>query len=218
MRVNINLASQKYEDVRRFYVRWGVALAVLAILVPLLAAFSYVKHSRAEAAARQTTDLQKEIAGLEQERNRLAAFENLPANKDVTQEKKYWNSQLARRSLSWTQLLNEMQRIMPRRAFLNSVQPELTTDGRLKLRLVITGETQADARELQEKMEVSPRFYSTRPLSVSTEKDAKPGMPPTYKWDIETFYTLPAPALSPQPVPNQRGQAPRRQLRVKEGM
>ncbi|HEY6308449.1 MAG TPA: PilN domain-containing protein [Candidatus Angelobacter sp.] len=218
MRVNINLASQKYEDVRRFYVRWGVTLAALAILVPLLAALSYVKHSRSEAAARQTTALQKEIAGLEQERNRLAAFENRPENKDVTQQKKYWNTQLARRSLSWTQLLNEMQRIMPRRAFLNSVQPEMTTDGRLKLTLTITGETQADARELQEKMEVSPRFYSTRPLNVSTVKDAKPGMPPTYKWEIETFYTLPGPALSPEPAPNQRGQVSRRGPRGKEGM
>ena len=32
MRLNINLASQKYEDARRFYLRWGTAL-VLAILI-----------------------------------------------------------------------------------------------------------------------------------------------------------------------------------------
>ena len=27
MRLNINLASQKYEDVRQFYVRWVTAIA-----------------------------------------------------------------------------------------------------------------------------------------------------------------------------------------------
>ena len=26
MRLNINLATQKYEDVRQFYVRWSVAI------------------------------------------------------------------------------------------------------------------------------------------------------------------------------------------------
>ena len=36
MRLNINLASQKYEDVRRFYVRWGTAIALTAILTLVL--------------------------------------------------------------------------------------------------------------------------------------------------------------------------------------
>ena len=38
MRVNINLASRKYEDVQQFFLRWGVALAFLAALTLLLGA------------------------------------------------------------------------------------------------------------------------------------------------------------------------------------
>ncbi len=205
MRLNINLASQKYEDVRQFYVRWGAVLAVLAFLTVLLASLSYLKYSRSTAAARQTRDLQQRIASLEKQRSQLIEFENRPENLDVKQQKKYWNTQIAKRAFSWTQLLNEMQKIMPRRAFLESVQPELTPDNHLQLRLVINGEKQEDARELQVKMEDSPRFQGPKIVAENLQ-EAKPGIPPTWKFQIETLYTPsgPAPFAAPQ---NQRGQA-----------
>lgn len=217
MRVNINLASQKYEDVRQFYVRWGAAIAVLAVLAVLLGTLSYLKYSRSKASARQATELQQKIAELEKQRDQLAAFENRPENRDVTQQKKFWNSQIARRSFSWTQLLNDMQRIMPRRAFLDSVQPELTPDNRFKLRLTITGEKEEDARELVVRMEDSPRFHSPRPVSDNVVKDPKPGMPPMYKWEIETYYTPTGPALSPAPAQDQHGEAKPAHPVAKEG-
>jgi type IV pilus assembly protein PilN len=207
MRVNINLASQKYEDVRQFYVRWGTVIAVLAVLAVLLATLSYVKHSRSTTSARETKDLQQKIAELQKQRDQMEAVENRPENRDVTERKKFWNSQIARRSFSWTQLLNDMQRIMPRRAFLDSVQPELTPENRFKLKLVVTGEKREDPRELIVRMEDSTRFHSTRILSDSEVKDNKPGMPPNYKFEIETYYTPTGPALSPAPTQNQRGEA-----------
>jgi type IV pilus assembly protein PilN len=216
MRVNINLASQKYEDVRQFYVRWGAAIAVLAILAALLTTLSYLKYSRSTASARETKDLQQKIAELEKQRDQLAAIDNRPENRDVTQRKKFWNTQIARRSFSWTQLLNDMQRIMPRRAFLVSVQPELTPDNRLKLRLTVTGETRSDPQNLMVRMEDSARFHSTRPLSEMVE-NTKPGMPPNYKFEIETFYTPTGPALSPAPAQNPRGEAKPAHRGAREG-
>ena len=98
MRVNINLASQKYEDVRQFYVRWGAVIAMLAILAVLLTTLSYLKYSRSTASARETKDLQQKIGELEKQRDQLAAIDNRPENRDVTQRKKFWNTQIARRS------------------------------------------------------------------------------------------------------------------------
>jgi hypothetical protein len=217
MRVNVNLASQKYEDVRQFYVRWGAVIAVLAILAVLLTTLSYLKYSRSTASARETKDLQQKIAELEKQRDQLAAVENRPENLDVTQRKKFWNTQIARRSFSWTQLLNDMQRIMPRRAFLDSVQPELTPDNRFKLKLTVTGEKSEDPRELMVRMEDSTRFHATRQMSETPEKE-RPGTPPTYRFEIETFYTPTGPALSPAPAQNQRGEAKPARRGAKEGL
>lgn len=201
MRLNINLASRKYEDVRRFFVRWSATLAMLAALAGLLTGLAYWKHSNAVQAEKQTRRLEQEIADLEKQRNQRAEEENRPENRDVTQQKKFWNNQIAKRSFSWTQLFNDLQKIMPNRAYLNSVQPELTPDNRLKLRLVITGEKKDNALELQEKMETSSRFHSPQIMAENPEKEARPGMPSTYKFEIETFYTPAAPLPSPPAHP-----------------
>jgi len=44
MRLTINLASQKYEDVRRFYVRWSTAIGLTAVLMVLLLFFREAKE------------------------------------------------------------------------------------------------------------------------------------------------------------------------------
>jgi type IV pilus assembly protein PilN len=198
MRLDINLASQRFEDVRQFFLRWGAALVALAVLAGLLGGLAYRKHSQTIRAQQETLVLQRQISELQARRDKAQAIDNLPENRDVTQQKKYWNIQLSRRSLSWTQLINELQKIMPNRAYLNSVQPELTPDNRLKLKLVITGEKPENGRELQRKMESSSRFRGPW-ISRETPEAGKPGAPPTYKFDIESDYIPPqtAPA-SPQ--------------------
>lgn len=207
MRVNINLASRKYEDVRRFFLVWGASLGLLVLLSVGLTVAAYFKWTGANKAAVEARQIQPEISTLEKQLNELRAVENLPENRKVIQQRQYWNSQILRRTLSWTLLLGELQRIMPNRAYLNSVQPELTADNRVKLRMVITGERKSDDLELIERMEGSRRFQSTRPLSEALQKPRK-GEGVTYKFEIETIYlppTSPEPALSPQKAANKEG-------------
>jgi len=189
MRLNINLASRKYEDVRRFFVLWTTALAVLAALAILLATLAGLNYSSSAKSGREIKELQQKNAALQKDLDRLLVIENLPANRDVTEQKKFWNGQIVKRSFSWTQLFNDLQRIMPGRAHLVSVQPELTPDNRLKLKLTIQGETKANARELQQKMEGSIRFRSPRIDSETMQNNAGPGALPIYKFEVTTFYT-----------------------------
>lgn len=194
MRLNINLATRKYEEVQQFFFRWRAALAALAGLTLLLAALAGLKHSNAVKNAKETKELQQKIAALQKERDHLMAIDASPENREVTQQKKYWNTQIARRSLSWTQLLNDLQKIMPPRAYLDSVQPDLAPDNRLKLKLVIVGEKHEDPLELVKKMEASSRFRSVKIVADTIQKPAKGQV--LYKIDIETEYS-PAPAVAP---------------------
>jgi type IV pilus assembly protein PilN len=212
MRLNINLASLKYEDVRRFYVRWGATLAALAVLAVTLAALSYIKYFHAKTAFQQTRILQQNIDALTKQRDQLVSREIAPENKDVTQEKKYWNIQISKRAFSWTQLLNDMQKIMPSRAFLQSVHPELTDDNRLKLVLVIDGEKLDDARELQKRMENSVRFSEPRIDSEKVKQGSKPGLPPTFEFDIGTFYNPAGPSISLPSTHTESGRASQRRV------
>jgi len=206
MRLNINLASRKYEEVRRFYLRWSATLAALAGLTVILATLATLSYFRSARSGREIKDLQEKVAALQKQRDALIAVENLPANRDVTLQKNFWNAQIAKRNLSWTQLFNDLQKIMPDRAYLNSVKPELTRDNRLMLKLVIAGEKRDDARQLQKRMEDSTRFRAPYIATETLEKGGQKSAPPLWKFEIGTEYAPAGQALHPQPPRDTHGQ------------
>ena len=194
MRLNINLASQKFEDVRQFYVRWSIAIGSAAALLILLIGLAVMNYSSSSKSGQRIKELQERIDSLQQQRAAAERISNLPENHDVNLQKNYWNRQINRRQLSWTQLFNDLQKIMPARAYVSSVHPEITLDNRLKLTLMIKGDTHDNGLELVKKMEKSSRFRGAAISSESSEKDQKSGME-LFKFDITTYY---APAAPPQ--------------------
>lgn len=188
MRLNINLASQKYEDVRQFYRRWTAAILFAAVLTLLLIVLAWTNFSSSSSTGQRINELKARIAGLQQERAAAETVTNLPENHEITAQKNYWNRQINRRQLSWTQLFNDLQRIMPARAYLSSVHPEITQDNRLKLTLLVVGDTHENGLELQKKMEKSASFRGPLINSETPEKDQKTGAT-LYKFEIVTFYT-----------------------------
>lgn len=187
MRFNINLASQKYEDVRRFYKLWSIAIGSLAVLAVVLIAFVIVNYSGAQKSNQHIKELQTKMNTLQKERSEAEAIANAPQNHDVTAQKNYWNKQIYRRQLSWTQLFNDLQKIMPARAYLTAVHPELTADNRLRLNLTIKGDSYSNGLELVQKMEKSERFRGTQINSQAIEKEQR-STAQLYKFEIVTYY------------------------------
>jgi Tfp pilus assembly protein PilN len=192
MRLNINLASQKFEDVRQFYVRWSVAVGFAALLMLLLIGVAWINFAGSSKSSQRIKQLQAEIGDLQKQRAAAEAISNLPENHDITAQKNYWNRQINRRQLSWTQLFNDLQRIMPARAYLSSVHPEVTADNRLRLTLVVMGDTHDNGLELQKKMERSERFRSPQ-ITMETRQKQQNSEGQLYKFDIVTYYTPAAP-------------------------
>jgi hypothetical protein len=193
MRLNINLASQKFEDVRRFYVRWSVATGSAAAMLLLLLVLAAMNYTSSSKSSQRIKDLRARIDSLQKERAAAERVSNLPENHDVNLQKNYWNRQISRRQLSWTQLFNDLQKIMPARAYVSSVHPEITLDNRLKLTLLIKGDTHDNGLELVKKMEKSSRFRGAAISSEATERDQKSGVE-LFKFDIVTYYTPASPA------------------------
>lgn len=188
MRVNINLASQKFEDVKQFYMRWSIAIGLAAVLTVVLAVLAWLNYSGSAQSNERIKTLQERIATLEKKRAMAQEISNRPENHDVTAQKNFWNKQFVRRSFSWTQLFNDLQRIMPPRAFVSSVRPEITNDNRVKLTLLIKADKHDNALELVRKMERSERFRNPLINTDSVEMDQRTKQV-LYKLDIVTYYT-----------------------------
>jgi type IV pilus assembly protein PilN len=208
MRFDINLASHKYQDAREFYVRWGTALVlVMAITVGL----AWMAWSSYKTTARNTKDiraLREKIAQVDQERQQAEAVLNRPENRDVREQSQFWNDVIDQKSFSWTQLLSDLEKIMPARAYVVSAAPEITPERQLLLKLSFVGEQFDNANELVEKMEHSERFHLPRIQAAAPRKQETTGQgsaafnsatPGSAGWqfDILTYYTPAAPAAPP---------------------
>lgn len=193
MRIDINLASQRYEDARQFYVRWGAALAaVLALTLGL--GFLAWRHFQSTAIDRKhINESQDKINTLQEQRRHAEEVLNRPENRDVRDQSRFWNDVIDQKSFSWTQLLADLEKIMPGRAYLVSVQPTLTPEKRLDLKLTIDADSHENGIELQKKMEHSEHFYLPKIVSEGVRLNQSPGSTPVTEFVIETFYTPTAP-------------------------
>ena len=191
MRINVNLASLKYEDARRFYLRWGTLLAIILIATVLLGSLAWSDFRSSKQDRQAIADLRGKIAAVEEEQQKNEAILNLPKNQDVRDQSGFWNEVIDQKAFSWTQLFSDLEKIMPGRAYVISVQPTLTKERRLKLKLMIAGEKHEDAVQLVRKMESSERFRF--PEIIDETSMNQQGRPPIVQFDIETYYTPAAP-------------------------
>lgn len=208
MRININLASQKYEDAGEFYARWGTALGLILIVTLGLLFLSWRYYQFTAGARKRIDQLHEKIAHLDQERAHAEAVLNRPENQDVRDQSRFWNDLIDQKSFSWTRLLSDLEKIMPKRAYVESVQPTITTDKRLQLRLMIIGEKLDDAEELVKKMEHSEHFRGTY-IDSETPHSQTTGGPMVAEFVVITFY-VPAASAQQQrtntsPTPGKKG-------------
>ncbi|HLH08497.1 MAG TPA: PilN domain-containing protein [Terriglobales bacterium] len=187
MRLNINLASQPYEDAREVYLRWGTAVVIVGLLAAVLcyATFSawHRYHSINGDIAREKTTLQK----LNQQQAEDLAILNEPKNSDVRQQAAFLNDLIERKAVSWTHIFNILEKMMPPQMHVVALRPKLD-NGDILLELDVAGQSRERALELVRRMEQSPSFRDAQILAESTENVNANTGPDVLKFVISAQY------------------------------
>ncbi len=199
MRLDINLATRPYEDVGRFWSRWGTALAGLTLLTLILL---YTSISGWVAAAKERgliAQRQHQIQEREDERLAAEATLNLPENSSTRDRSRFLNELFARKSFSWTRVFADLERVMPTRLHLVSIHPELEPDHQLALKLVVAGESRERAIELVRQMEDSRHFRDTH---IDVEQAMGPqASGDNVQFEISALYVPDSGAATPGGMP-----------------
>jgi|CZKK01.1.fsa_nt_gi type IV pilus assembly protein PilN len=194
MRLDINLASQPYEDARQFWMRWGTALAAVAILTLALLSITISGWLAAKKDHARIADLKAGIAQRDLKRKQAEQFLNRPENRSTRDQSQFLNELIERKSFSWTRVLEDLEKVMPARVHLVSIHPELDEDNQLKLKMSIAGDSRDRALELARRMEDSRRFAGTH---IETESFSPSTTGDPFKFNIAATYvpeTVPVPA------------------------
>ena len=185
MRLNINLATQPYEDARQFYLRWGGALGALTLLAIVLSYTTFASWNRYRMfnrdIARENATLQK----LDQQQADDLAILRQPQNNDVHQRSTFLNDLIQRKSVSWTHIFSELEKLMPPQLHVVAIQPQIE-DGDVLLKMDVVGQSRERGLELVRKMEQSHSFRDAQLVS-ETVQSGNNG-PETLKFQITAQY------------------------------
>ena len=200
MRINVNLATNKYQDPSEFYLRWGGALVLGLLATVVLGLMSWADYRSTATDRKKIDHLRSDISNLDHQYAANQAILNRPENKDVRDQSSFWNEVIDQKRFSWTQLFSDLEKVMPGRAFVINVQPSVNKEHRVKLRLMIGGEKHEDAVDLMRNMEHSQHFRNTALLAENSVAAAGRG-PSFVQFDIEAYYTPESPAQPPRAAP-----------------
>lgn len=173
MRFDINLASERYIDARRFYSRWVPVLTVLVVSTIGLLGLAYARHRDVRDLGAQIAAMREKNHKLDMERAAGEALLNQPENSRTRAQSQFFNGLFVRKSLSWTALLSELEQIMPPRVQVVGIHPQLKPDGTLLIQFTIAAERREDAVEFVRKLEGSPHFAEPE---LTRESDKRAGL------------------------------------------
>jgi Tfp pilus assembly protein PilN len=194
MRLDINLASQPYEDAQQFWMRWGAAVGAVGLVTLVLLALTITGWMNARRDRASMAEKRALIADRDHRRAEAEEFLNRQENRNTRDMSQLLNEMIERKAFSWTRVLENLEKVMPPRVHLVSIHPELNDDNQLGLKMLVAGDSRDRAIELVRRMEESRRFAQTYILreghSLSANGDSE-------QFEIAAFYI---PEMLP-PVP-----------------
>jgi type IV pilus assembly protein PilN len=198
MRIDINLATHPYEDSRRFWFRWGGALAALGIVTLALAYFTIHGWIDARKDRALMQQYQEQIAARDKEKADAQALMNLPQNSSTRDRSQFLNDLFYRKAFSWTQVFEDMEQVMPPRLHVVSIHPELAPGDELEIKLAVAGDSRDRALELVRKMEASQHFQQTEIEQETAQSNSGGTSTDTVLFNISALYVPESEVLSKQ--------------------
>ena len=186
MRFDINLATRPYEDARRFYIRWGAALAATVLFTVVLLSLLYSNWQSSRDVEARITELHRKINLLDFERAANEAVLNRAVNLATRNRSTFLNALIVEKSFSWTEVLSDMENLVPAGAHVLAIQPRLGEDNQLSVAINAESQSRETLLLLARRMENSVHFR--RPVIRAENNSKTPDGQVSVKFVIDALY------------------------------
>ena len=186
MRFSINLSSEPYENLRPL--RAAVALlALLAVVLSLTVGWK-ARHNRGETRvlAEQSDQLDQDLVKLREDQRVLTKDLARPQFQEIRDRSTFLNSLIIRKSLSWSQLFMDLEKVLPDRVQVAAIRPSHNESAQAQLNLTVLSLTVAPLVELLKNLESSPQF--AKPVVNSQRYPGEKSNDPMIALDLSVLY------------------------------
>lgn len=160
MKVVFNLASHPYENLRPYYTAAVIAFTMGVILALLLAGEERQHRSETRSLTQQLGRFETELTGLDREQQELEQWLRRPEVQKIRDHSVFLNSLILHKSLSWTRMFLDLEKILPAKAQVTAIRPHLNQSQQPELSLTVTATEMGPLVELLKNLESSPQFGS----------------------------------------------------------
>ncbi|MGC2297177.1 MAG: fimbrial assembly protein, partial [Acidobacteriaceae bacterium] len=161
MRIAVNLASRPYVDLRPVYSRLRTWILILALVGGALWFLYRNDRSQAQIAQAQVTGVENHVRELEQQQRSYQAMMRKPKESGILRQSGFLNGLFQQKAFSWTSTMTDLETVLPAGVQVLSLDPIVTPDGHVTIRLRVTGERDREL-DLIRNLEKSRHFVSPR--------------------------------------------------------
>lgn len=176
MRISVNLATRPFVELRPLFARLRIAMAALAVLAIGLTIGLRLMSKRVDAAESRMRELKTQTSVLVNQRQANEARMRQPSNQAVLERSRFLNDVFQRKSFSWTAVMMDLENVLPAGVQVTSIQPVITPDGDVNIRLLVSGERDREV-DLMRNLERSQRFVSPRLVNESAQSQDQSSRP-----------------------------------------
>ncbi len=168
MRIQVNLATRPFVELRPFFQRLRITMAVLVLAGLALAIGAHLLAARAATQQAELDGLREKTIAFQQAKLRTEQRMREAPNARVLDRAHFLNTLFLKKSFSWTAVMMDLENVLPNGVQVTSLEPQVAPDGNVIIRLRVAGE-RANAVQLVRNLERSRRFRQPR-LSGETSQ------------------------------------------------
>jgi type IV pilus assembly protein PilN len=168
MRITVNLATRPFVELRPFFLRLRIFMAVLAVVGVGAILAAHVLQQKLDVAKDQIDRVHAQVLAARQEKLGNEQRMRQPVNAAVLTRAHFLNTLFLRKSFSWTAVMMDLENVLPIGVQVTSIEPAISTDGNVLIRLRVSGERDR-AVQLVRNLERSKRFRSPRLTGEATQ-------------------------------------------------
>ena len=160
MRIPINLASQPYVNSRPLYNAVWIAATLGIGLALLVIVKDWQVRNETRLLTEQVSQLQGEMTALRAEQQELEQWLGTPQVQAIRAQSAFLNSLIDRKSLSWTRIFMDLEKILPPQAQITAIQPSLNQFRQAQLNLSVAAVDMGPLIQFLKNLESSRQFGS----------------------------------------------------------
>jgi len=170
IKVDANLASRPFVNHRKFYmISGGLLLLLLAISYWNVARYQAARVRRAEVNEQLSRDRAR-FQALGREQEKVLARLQTSETAEFLDTLDHVNQLIRRRTFSWTELLNDLERLTPANLQIVTIKPQIAGKD-IMIEIVANGRSSRDNVQFVSNLESSGNFYEVSPLREEISKN-----------------------------------------------